>query len=150
MLKKEFEERIGRSVSKEEYVEANAMYMAAGDIDKDEFFREWKRIGESPLVAGLFGSAYNLGKEVQELKLMHQESTEIISDAADFYLENAGAVLALAEEAEDYRPALEIIASKLTEKAWWLVGEKEVVKRKAKLGIRFSATEVEYIINNLK
>ena len=150
MLKKEFEERVGRSVSEEEFVEINAMYMSAGDIDKDTFCREWKRIGESELLKGLFETAYNLNQSLQEHKLQLKEADEIRSDAADMILEEVGAVLALADESEDCRPALEIIAFKLTERAWWLVGQKEVVKRKAKLGIRFSGTEVEYIINNLK
>lgn len=36
MLQKEFEDRIGRKVTTEEYVEANAVYMMAGELDKDE------------------------------------------------------------------------------------------------------------------
>ena len=71
MLQKEFEERIGRSVTQEEYVEANAMYMAAGDgMDKDTFCREWLKIGESALVKGLYNTAYNLNKALQEQQLM--------------------------------------------------------------------------------
>lgn len=61
MLQKEFEDRIGRSVTEQEYVEANAMYMAAGDIDKDTFCREWLNIGSSVLVKGLFETAYQKG-----------------------------------------------------------------------------------------
>ena len=70
MLQKEFEERIGRSVTKQEYVEANAMYMSAGDIDKDTFCREWLMIGSSALVTGLFETAYQNGQKVQKLELL--------------------------------------------------------------------------------
>ena len=83
MLQKEFEERINRSVKHEEFIEANAMYMAAGDIDKDTFCREWKQIGDSPLVKGLFETAYNLNQALQEHKLLLQEADEIRSDVAD-------------------------------------------------------------------
>lgn len=69
MLKNEFEERIGRSVSQEEYDNANCMYMAAGDIDKDTFCREWKKCGYSPLVLGLFDTAYKLSREISEYKV---------------------------------------------------------------------------------
>ena len=49
MLQKEFEERIGRSVTEQEYVEANAMYENAGNMEKDEFCREWMKIGNTRL-----------------------------------------------------------------------------------------------------
>lgn len=40
MTQKEFEERVGRSVTVDEYVMADAAYMAAGDnVDKDFFCR---------------------------------------------------------------------------------------------------------------
>lgn len=154
MLKKEFEERIGRSVSEEEYVEANAMYMAAGDIDKDEFCREWKRIGESPLLKGLFDTAYNLNQAMQEHKLMLNETREMLSDAADAMLEVADGLL-------NGRPAtdapgtvasavMEGSAIELTKKAWWLVGQKEVTRRRVEKGYQLDARDKETIINHLK
>ena len=88
MLQKEFEERIGRSVSEKEYVEANAMYMAAGDgMGKDVFCREWEEIGGSPLLKGLFETACRLNTALTEVRLQLKEAKEIISDAADAMLE---------------------------------------------------------------
>lgn len=69
MLQNEFEERIGRSVTKDEYIEANAVYELAGDMDKDTFCREWKNIGKNPLLIELFSTACRLEKEVCEYKL---------------------------------------------------------------------------------
>ena len=143
MLQKEFEERIGRSVSEEEYVEANAMYMAAGDIDKDEFCREWKRIGESPLLKGMFDTAYNLNQAMQEHKLMLNETREMLSDAADAML-----------DIEAMLPAGETsgtVAAELEKKALWLLGsKKQLVLRKLAKGIALCEEDVEYINNHLK
>ena len=87
MLQKEFEDRIGRKVSESEFVEANAMYMMAGELDKDEFCREWLKIGSSKLVQCLFEKAHSLNQNLQEQQLVLKEGQEIISDAADAMLE---------------------------------------------------------------
>ena len=87
MLQKEFEERIGRSVTEQEYLEANAIYENAGDMDKDEFCREWLKIGSCRLVKCLVEMNNQLDKGLNEQKLLHQKATEIISDVADAILE---------------------------------------------------------------
>lgn len=143
MLQNEFEERIGRSVSEEEFTDANAMYLAAGDaMDKDVFCREWMTIGESPLVRGLFDTAYNLNQALQEHKLMHKECQEIISDAAD-------AMLDIEKEILDGETVEHTIWD-LDKKVWWLVGQKQAVLRKLKKGISLSEEDVKFISNNLK
>lgn len=146
MLQKEFEERIGRSVTEQEYVEANAMYMAAGDIDKDTFCREWLKIGSSALVKGLFETAYQKGKKVQELELLHKEAVEICSDAADAMLEIEQGLLD-----GEVHTAREVFAAELLDrKAWWLVGAKEVVLRKIKMGMALTEKDKNYINEHLK
>lgn len=119
MLQKEFEERIGRSVTELEYLEANAMYENAGDMDKDEFCREWLKIGSCRLVKCLAEKTYQLGKALSEQKLLHQEATEHITELLD-------------------------------RKAWWLVGAKEVVLRKIKMGMDLSENDKNYINEHLK
>ena len=141
MLQKEFEERVDRSVSEQEYVEANAVYEAAGDMDKDEFCREWKQIGGSPLVKGLFDTAYNLNQALQEHKLMLNECREMLSDAADAMLEICNGIL-------DGK-TVEHTTQELTKKAWWLVGQKEVTKRRVQNGYQLDDKDRETIINNL-
>ena len=142
MLQKEFEERIGRSVTQEEFVEANAMYMAAGDgMDKDVFCREWRAIGDHPLVKGLFETAYNLNQALQEHKLMLNECREMLSDAADAMLEICNGIL-------DGK-TVEHTTQELTKKAWWLVGQKEVTKRRVQNGYQLDDKDRETIINNL-
>ena len=104
MLQKGFEERIGRSVTLEEYEGAMAMYMAAGDIDMDTFCREWKRVGESPLVIGLFDSAYNREKELNNCKLILEETEGILKSMGtklkQCYKELFGCVDAMCELSE--------------------------------------------------
>lgn len=133
MLQKEFEERIGRSVTQEEYVEANAMYMAAGDgMDKDTFCREWMQFGQSRLVQCLF----------QEQKLMTNECQEMLSDVADAMLEIADGLLG--------GETTEHTTKELNKKACWFVGQKEVTRRKVQKGYRLDDKDRETIINNLK
>lgn len=140
MLKKEFEERIGRPTTEPEFLEANAMYMAAGDeIDKDVFCSEWKRIGNSPLVKGLFETAYSNGKRVQELEAVCKEQKGLISDAAD-------AMLSVSNR-QDTTVA---IRERLEECACWFIGMREVVKRKARMLITYNQDEIEYINEHLK
>ena len=141
MLQKEFEERIGRSVSEQEYLEANAMYENAGDMDKDEFCREWLKIGNSRLVKCLAEKTYQLGKALSEQKLLHQESTEIISDAADAMLEIEKVVL--------NGRTTEKITELIDRQALWLIGAKEVVLRKIKMDMDLSEMDKNYINRHL-
>ena len=142
MLQKEFEERIGRSVTEQEYLEANAMYENAGDMEKDEFCREWLKIGNSRLVKCLAEKTYQLNQRVMALKLQLKESQEICSDAADTMLEIEKGIL--------NGETVEHTTNELEKKAWWLVGSKEVVLRKIRMGMVLSENDKNYINEHLK
>ena len=147
MLQKEFEERIGRSVTEQEYLEANAMYENAGDMDKDEFCREWLKIGNCRLVKCLAEKTYQQHKALQEKELLLKESQEICSDAADAILEIEKGLLDFEEES----PCRCANAAELLDrKAWWLVGAKEVVLRKIKMGMDLGENDKNYINEHLK
>ena len=141
MLQKEFEERIGRSVTEQEYLEANAMYENAGDMDKDEFCREWLKIGNSRLVKCLAEKTYQQHKALQEKELLLKESKGIWSDAADAMLEIEQDILN-GETTEHITELLDL-------KAWWLVGAKELVLRKIKMGMDLSKNDKNYINEHL-
>lgn len=147
MLQKEFEERIGRKVTESEYVEANAVYMTAGDIDKDEFCKEWMQFGQSKLVQGLFETAYRMNQAHQEDTLIINETREMLSDAADAMLEIADGLLA-GRTAEHETPEGYAV-EELTRKAWWLIGQKEVTRRRVKNGYTLDDKDRETIIKNL-
>ena len=141
MLKKEFEERIGRKVTESEYVEANAVYMTAGDIDKDEFCKEWMQFGQSKLVQGLFETAYRMNQAHQEDTLIINKTREMLSDAADAMLEICNGIL-------DGK-TVEHTTQELTRKAWWPIGQKEVTRRRVKNGYTLDDKDRETIIKNL-
>ena len=142
MLQKEFEERIGRSVTEQEYLEANAMYENAGDMDKDEFCREWLKIGNSRLVKCLAEKTYQQHKALLEKEMLLKESKEIRSDAADAMLEIEQCILN-GETTEHITELLDL-------KVWWLVGAKELVLRKIKMGMDLSKNDKNYINEHLK
>lgn len=146
MLQKEFEERIGRSVTEQEYLEANAMYENAGHMDKDEFCREWLKIGNARLVKCLFETAYQKCKKVQELELLHKEAVEICSAAADAMLEIEQGLL----DGEEHTTRETFAAELLDRNALWLVGVKEVVLRKIRMGMDLSEDDKNYINEHLK
>ena len=146
MLQKEFEERIGRSVTEQEYLEANAMYENAGDMDKDEFCREWLKIGNSRLVKCLAEKTYQQHKALEEKELLLKESHEIRSDAADAMLEIEQGLL----DGEEHKTRETFAARLLDRKAWWLVGAKELVLRKIKMGMDLSENDKNYINEHLK
>lgn len=145
MLQNEFEDRIGRSVSEQEYLDANYMYENAGDMDKDEFCREWLKIGNSRLVKCLAEKTYQQHKALQEKELLLKESKVILSDAADAMLEIEQGLL----DGEEHTTRETFAAGLLDRKALWLVGAKELVLRKIKMGMDLSENDKNYISGHL-
>ena len=142
MLQKEFEERIGRSVSQEEFTEANAMCMAAGEMDKDEFCHEWKQVGQYRLVQCLFNTAYNLNKVLQEMNLLLSEAHELRSDIGDRLLQITDAALSGAPQ--------ESLTHELESLTHWILGQKEVVCRKVENDYHLNDNDSEFIIESLR
>ena len=142
MLQQEFEERIGRSVSEQEYVEANAMYMLAGDsMDKDVFCREWQKIGSSALVRGLYETAYQQAKRLREQKNLLDDEREVRHITADGLLEVADRLLGGAGPEE--------MAQELNRTAWWLVGQTELTRLKVARGYRLDDKDREVILASM-
>ena len=75
MTKQEFEARTGLKVSSEDYARIEKMYMAAGNMDKDMFCAEYKKVGTSVLVTELF-------RQVLVLKGQLEERNNELDDAA--------------------------------------------------------------------
>lgn len=148
MTQKEFEERIGRSVTEQEYLEAHAMYMNAGNMEKDEFCREWIKIGDMRLVKCLAETTYQLENALNEHKLRYKEATEIVSDAADAMLK-IEQVLLDGENVD--HTSCEVYAAELLDcKARCLVGAKEVVLRKIRMGTALTEEDKNYINEHLE
>ncbi|MDY4997647.1 MAG: hypothetical protein SPF09_01015 [Bacteroidaceae bacterium] len=142
MLQKEFEDRIGRSVSEQEYLDANYMYENAGDMDKDEFCREWLKIGNSRLVKCLAEKIYLLNKYLQEKDKRQNELREIISNDADSILEIENLVLK--------GETTERITKLLDHQVWLMIGAKELILRKINMDMDLSEFEKNYIKEYIK
>lgn len=114
MTQKEFEIRTGLTVSADEYAGIEAVYMAAGEIDKDVFCAEWKKIGGSRLVMELFGEVMRQRGEIERLKGDEQESRKLLGEAAEYLIEKSS-------ERDDIG---------MRRQACRLIGEREVVMYK--------------------
>lgn len=114
MTQKEFENRTGLTVSADEYAGIEAVYMAAGEMDKDVFCAEWKKIGGSRLVMELFGEVMRQRGEIERLKGDEQESRKLLGEAAEYLIEKSS-------ERDDIG---------MRRQACRLIGEREVVMYK--------------------
>lgn len=114
MTQKEFEIRTGLTVSADEYAGIEAVYMAAGEMDKDVFCAEWKKIGGSRLVMELFGEVMRQRGEIERLKGDEQESRKLLGEAAEYLIEKSS-------ERDDIG---------MRRQACRLIGEREVVMYK--------------------
>lgn len=134
MTRKEFEERTGLQVSAVEFCTINDIYMAAGEMDKDTFCKEWKQHGESKLLAELWHrvkSEHDMGMEKkEECDKLYRERWELV----DFLLERA-------QKFGD---------EELLLKAIDMVGHAAVIRRKLTLEMPLWERDRAYIKENLK
>lgn len=112
MTQKEFEERTGLKTDVEEYAAIEKMYMAAGDMDKDEFCKRWRQTGRNPLTMSLASTANILAEQLQKRNAELTGLREKNIDHAKFLLGKAHAY-----EDPDFR-----------REAVRLIGEREVVR----------------------
>lgn len=133
MNKQEFIERTGLTPTSEEYEAIEALYMAAGEMDKDEFCKEYKKHGTSRLVSVLF-------KETKVLKGQLEEANNIIEDLRE---QKSQMLDFLIEQAEKWS------ASDLREKAIKILGAKEYLRRKVENGFNLWESDRELLIELL-
>lgn len=85
MTQQELEERLGRKVSQEEYVNANAIYMAC-DFEKDEFCRMYRK-SEGKLVQNLSDNYYKMKfcseEDEKKLRLISTMLMRILDNNGD-------------------------------------------------------------------
>lgn len=80
MTQKEFEERIGRDVTGDEFEKANDLYMMSGELDKDRFCADYKKHKDSEIIAALFETA---DKQKDRLHVLTKEREGLVSFLAD-------------------------------------------------------------------
>ncbi len=150
----------------EEYTEANMTYMMAGNMDKQTFCREYKKISSSPLLRELAHAANSRDvayrdKETKERQTAHAllrqgdnlrvEAVEAatMEEAVEAATMEEAVEAATMEEAveaatmEEAADAIDTIAAKL-------IGRKDCIRWKLEKGFKLSETDNEYIKDNLK
>lgn len=127
MTQREFEERIGREVTLDEYARANAMYMAADNVDKDVFCKEYETLKDS----------------------------KVFNDVVDRYYNNEKIIYRVTEEKAEMLDMLIVNAEKygdegMAKVAIKIMGEREYLRRKIRLGVQLCDDDYAYIYDNLK
>lgn len=133
MMQKEFEERTGMSLTAEEYAKVEKLYMAAGNIDKDTFCEEYKKVANSKLVEELQTSLRIAEGKVKSARMQLEAAEKRESELGTFLMEQA-----------------QILgSSKLRQKAIDLLGAKEYMLRKLKSGTPLWDDDREILIETL-
>jgi hypothetical protein len=85
MLREEFENRMGNTVTPEAYNDIEELYYAAGDMDKDTFCDDYKLHGASKILAEIW-DRYKTSEAVLKIyKEEHQAAAEMLLRLHDEY-----------------------------------------------------------------
>ena len=132
MTKQEFEARTGLKVSSEDYARIEKMYMAAGNMDKDMFCAEYKKVGTSVLVTELFRQVLVLKGQLEERNNELDDATQRRADVAGFLVGKAA--VHKDDDGEDfYRVALRI------------AGRNACVRTKLEYGYPLNGEDISFL-----
>lgn len=134
MTRQEFEERTGCKLTDVAYAPIEEMYMAAGELDKDEFCQQWAKHGDCALVQELMNRIRNLERD----KRLYRETTR---SSSELLKQGAQALIRASYEVSDER--LILLAKRMTSNQW-------VIVEKAKIGMKLTESEIEYLEENLQ
>ena len=129
MTQQEFETRVGKTVAPEEYKRIEALYMAAGEMNKDQFCAEYKRHGSSALVAEYYRQITILGGMLEERNNELDDARQKRVSLAQFLLGKVAAY----NDPDFHRAAVE------------LVGRKAATLYKIKSGFPLWKEDVKYL-----
>lgn len=133
MTYQEFTAKTGLTPTVEEYHLIEAMYMATGNMYKDEFCKEYKKIGCSHLVIELFHSILAL-----------QDQNETAANTIELYLDKKNQMVDFLIDLSE-----EISNRDLLNKAVEIVGPREVIRRKLEKDYNILTCEKAWLLNNL-
>lgn len=117
-----------------EYETADFIYMMAGDMNKQDFCREYKEVGSSPLILALAENANKFEKAYRDKQEQEKKTAEALLRASDD----------LRDASED---EFADRTDRITER---LIGRKEIVLWKMEHLATLSDKDKEYIKNNLR
>lgn len=127
MQKIEFTQRTGIELTDEQYKQVEDMYLEAGNMDKDQFCKDYKKHSDSEI-----------------LKLFYRQNEKLKSKLADFRDERNEIVDFLLDRSQEFGDI------KLLEKAICMVGHDKVIKRKISQNLPLWDIDKKYIYENIK
>ena len=127
MTRQEFNDRTGYTLDEEQYREVEAMYIAAGNMDKDVFCKDYKKHNDSALVAEFYNQSIALMEKYQRCRKIERETAEFLIGKAHAYNDT------------DLRKA-----------AIRLIGEQGVVLITIAMGLPLFEEDAEYLQNNIQ
>lgn len=120
--------------SDEEYVKANLAYLMAGNMDKDEFCKDYRKHKDSAIIATLAETANSRDMAYRDEKAKEQQTAH-----------------ALLRESDEIRQGgMDASADAIDKIAAMLIGRKDCIKWKLHKGFALSGTDNEYITDNLR
>ena len=132
MTKQEFEARTGMKTTSEDYARIEKMYMAAGNMDKDLFCAEYKKVGTSVLVAELFRQGIVLKGQLEERNNELDDAAQRRADVAEVLVGKAA--VHKDDDGEDfYRVALRI------------AGRNACVRTKLEYGYPLNGEDISFL-----
>ena len=135
MTQKEFEERTGLKLSACEFESVHSIYMACGDgMDKDAFCKEWKRHGESKLLAAIW-------RELKKQQQVVEGKTTLIALMEDDQKKTVDFLLERAQKFSD---------SELLKYCVERMGYGYVIRRKLEMELPLWEADKEWLKNTLK
>lgn len=126
MLKEEFKALTGMNPSEEEYKDIEDMYVDCGDMDKDEFCKDFAKHGSSTIL-----STYYRQYQTERERRIEFESERY--DLALFLLRRAQAMG----------------DQELLNKAYDMIGHSAVIRAKLASGLPLWKSDMEYIEENI-
>ena len=140
MTQQEFETRFGQEVTPESFDYANRVYMAAGNLDKDQFCKEWKNqhIRNSDTVTALTMEVESCQATIKNLKRQIEKSDLCLEEFRDQMVDF------LILQAEKWS------ASDLREKAIRIVGETEYIRRRLEMNLGLWEDDRKALVEILK
>ena len=127
MTKLEFSQRTGVNPTDEEYKNIELMYLEAGNMDKDEFCKDYKEHHDSTLLATFFRQAENLKSKLDDMRDERSRLVDFLLNISERYPDKS-----------------------IHEWTVKLVGHKEVIRRKLNGGLTLWDVDREYIKENLQ
>lgn len=134
MTQQEFQDLTGRKVTAEEFRSIEKMYHAVPNMEKQEFCKRWAQTGNNPLIIELTKQTILLSGMLEERNNEAEDCHSKMEELAWFLIGKAAAY----EDGDFYKEAIRI------------VGQKEAILHKIKMGYPLWKEDREYIKNNLK